>query len=114
MNSQTIVDYIIKNKEKVSLQSIFDYAHKFDLDYLLPDVLSKIKRYNNREIKNSTVVLETSVNADEDTLKALENRYDLKIEKNQINKNIIAGYKIYSRDSIVDASIETLLKNFNN
>jgi F0F1-type ATP synthase delta subunit len=36
----------------------------------------------------------------------------LKIEKEEIEKEMIAGYKLYSKDKIVDASLNTLLKKF--
>lgn len=112
MNSQTIVDYIIKNEDTLKIDLLFSYLKKFKLEYLMSDVLTKLKKYNKREKENSKIILESPVQINNNTQSSLESKYNLKIEEFRTNQNLVAGYKLYSKDRIVDASIDTLLKNF--
>lgn len=112
MNSQIILDYIIKNKntDNFSVDNLFIYLKKYNLEFLLPDILKKIKKYNLRENKLNKVKVETPYKLDTQNKNSLEEKYNLKIEKEIINKDIITGYKLYTREKIIDASIDTLLK----
>lgn len=112
MNSQVITDYIVKNKNSLDVNNIFNYLKKYNLEFLLSDVLQKLKKYNQRENRISKNIVITSHKINQDTKDFLQNKYNIELKEEKIDSGLIAGYKIYTRDTIIDASLNTLLKNF--
>ena len=114
MNSKIISKYIIKNQNSLesNLPILFDYIKKYKLEFLLPEILKNLEKHKNREIEINKNKLITPHKLSLENKESLESKYNLKIDEENLDKNIITGYKIYTRDKIIDASLDTLLKNF--
>jgi F0F1-type ATP synthase delta subunit len=85
---------------------------KNNLGYLLPSInkaLSKIRK--DEEEKNIEKIISPFL-LEDTTEKELKEKYDLENTEQVIDKKMIAGFKIYTRNKIVDASLSTILKNF--
>lgn len=112
MNSKSLTKYIIKNRESLNFEALFLYIKKFKLEFLLPNILKDLKKFEDREIKINKNTLITPHFLDQENKIKLQEKYNLKIDKELIDKKIITGYKLYTKEKIVDASLDTLLKNF--
>ena len=89
---------------------VLDIVKKRNLSFLLPQTLKYLKKkiiFN--EIQNQ-ISVETPFELSSEAQKHIENRVGLQIEKVKINKGLIAGFKVYTKDKILDASLDTLLK----
>ena len=93
-----------------SVKEILGIAKKRHLDFLLPDVYKVLKNKSERMQNLDEVVIESPFEMSSEARESVEKRVGLKIAKTRINKEMIAGFKVYTRDKILDASLDTLLK----
>jgi F0F1-type ATP synthase delta subunit len=93
-----------------SVKEILEIAKKRHLNFLLPDVYKVLKNKSERIQNLDEVVIESPFEMSPDARESVEKRVGLKIAKTRINKEMIAGFKVYTKDKILDASLDTLLK----
>ena len=116
MQSQKLAKIILNMKSadgaSINIANFLSVIKKNNLEYLLPSinkVLSKIKK--DEESKDLEKIISPFL-LEDNTKKELEDKYKLTNTQQIIDKKIIAGFKIYTRNKIVDASIDTIFKNF--
>ncbi len=109
MNSLKLANLLISYKE--NSKGFFSVISKNKLEYLLPSIKIKLEKIQDQETFREKVKIETPHALGDEIKQKIENIYNIKIEKEEIKKDIIAGYRLYSKDKIVDASLNTLLKN---
>ena len=107
MNIDKLVNYILKNED--NLNDLFKVLSKYNLNYLLIPILQKIQKLQNRELHINSSKLVSARPLDSQTLEMLENKYNLKFAKQKIDQNIIAGYKLYTKDKMLDHSLQLIL-----
>ncbi len=116
MNSKIIAKYIISNQgflQKTSnIKFLFEYIKIYKLELLLPNVLNNLQKIINREVHLNKNRLVSPYPISKENKDRLESGHKIKIDEESIDKDIITGYKLYTKDKIIDASLETLLKNF--
>ena len=117
MQSQKLAKIILNMKEvkgeNFSIANFLSVIKKNNLEYLLPSinkVLSKMKK--DGESKDLEKIISPFL-LEDTTKKELKDKYNLTNTEQIIDKKIIAGFKIYTKNKIVDASLDTILKNFN-
>ena len=112
MNSKIITKYIIQNKANLNIAALGEYIKKYKLQFLLPEVLKELNKNINREAEINRTKIVSAHKLDKDNISSLENKYNIKIDNEEIQSELVTGYKLYTKDKIVDASLNTLLKNF--
>lgn len=93
-----------------NLKDVFDVVKKRHLDFLLPDVYKLLKAKNIRFSDMNEIIVESPFEIGDEAKQSIEKKLDLKIDKTKINKEMIAGFRVYTKDKILDASLDTLLK----
>lgn len=91
-------------------KDVLDIVKKRHLSFLLPDVYKFLKIKEVRLEGLDEIIVESPFEMSSQAQEGIEKRLGLKIDKTRVNKELIAGFKVYTRDKILDASIDTLLK----
>jgi len=107
MNARYLAKLILDNQDNFSKVMIL--VKKYKLEKLLPASLQIINKINNREENRNKVTVESAVELDQDSLHSIERLVNRKVEKVNINKNLVAGFKAYTREKIIDASLQNML-----
>jgi F0F1-type ATP synthase delta subunit len=108
MNSKYLAKLIIDNQG--NFQKVLEIVKKYKLEKLLPSTLSVIGKIQNREENRNKIKVESVVELDTNSKNEIEKLVNGKIDKLSIDKNLIAGFKVYTREKIVDASLANMLK----
>lgn len=93
-----------------STKEILNIIKNKKLDYLLPSVFVLLKKKADIFILSEDVTIESPFELSSEAKKQVEMRVGEKITKERINKDMIAGFKVYTKNSIMDASLDNLLK----
>jgi F0F1-type ATP synthase delta subunit len=114
MNSLKLANLLIRNSKKdtFKISDFISVITKNKLEYLLPSIKIKLAKIQREQDFRNEIKIQTPHPVSKEIKEKIENVYNLKIEKEEIEKEMIAGYKLYSKDKIVDASLNTLLKKF--
>ncbi len=100
----------VLEKYNANPEVLFAVIQKRNLSFLLPAALKLLKLKEEKEKFRNEVVLESAFEVSDENLKILEEKVGEKVEKKIINKNLVTGFKVYTRNRILDASLDTLLK----
>lgn len=116
MNANILSKYILKqiSNSNFNLEAFNLFVKKYNLQYLIPSVIDKLQKSNLRNIELNKIKLISPVNINEQNKKLIENKYGVEINEQIVDKRVIAGYKLYTKEKILDASLENLLKKLLN
>lgn len=113
MNSLKLARLLIeKNESKNGLVNFLKVLDKNKLNYILPNILESLKKIESKEKIESQEIIISSYKLGKDTKERLAEKYELSSPENREDKSIITGFKIYTKNKIVDASLNTILKKF--
>ncbi len=108
MNSKYLAKLILDNQD--NFQKVLEIVKKYKLEKLLPSTLSVVDKIQNREENRNKIKVESAVELDTNSKNEIEKLVNGKIDKLSIDKNLIAGFKVYTREKIIDASLANMLK----
>ncbi len=113
MNSLKLARLLIeKNESKDGLVNFLKVLDKNKLNYILPNILESLKKIDSKEKAENQEIIISSYALEKKTKDNLKEKYKLNNPENREDKSIITGFKIYTKDKIVDASLSTILKKF--
>lgn len=118
MQSQKLAKLLLKlvdRKDKNRAISVADFLQVIknnNLNYLLPSIHKFLEKIKRDETEKSTEKIISPFELNKEVEKEIKDKYSLENSKQVIDKKIIAGFKIYTRNKIVDASLGTMLKHF--
>lgn len=119
MNAKFLANLIINNPN--NLEDIMILVKKYKLEALLPSIFSIIKKTIDQNKKQNSLKIETAFPLDEMAInkivsllkkEGVQVKTDTQFDEVIINKKLIAGFKVSSKDKIVDATLDTLLSPF--
>jgi len=91
-------------------KEILEIVKKRKLEFLLPKVLQVLNKKATFSEQQNQIILETPFKTSSEAKKKVEEKLGLKIGVEKINKSLIAGFRVYTKDKILDATLDTLLK----
>lgn len=98
------------NPSEEQLRKLFT---KYNLTYLLPAIQkSSNKLIQKEKFANENRLLSPFI-LDEIVINKIEEKYKLKVDKREIKGEILAGYKLYTRDKVVDNTLSSIIKRIN-
>lgn len=113
MNSLKLARLLIEiNESKNGLVSFLKVIDKNKLNYILPNILESLKKIESKELEENKEIILSSYKLGKETRENIISKYKLTKPENIEDRNIITGFKIYTKDKIVDASLNTILKKF--
>lgn len=107
MNSKYLAKLILDNQD--NLAKVMEIVKKYKLEKLLPSTLSVIKKIQNREENRDKVKVSSAVELNAESLKSIESLVQRKIDNTEIDKSLVAGFKVFTREKIIDASLVNML-----
>jgi F0F1-type ATP synthase delta subunit len=110
MNALQLAKVFIQNENKTT--EILSLVQRYKLESLLPAVSVYLKKLSSQESNRNRVIVQSAFALNENSKLSIEKLLDTKIDEVQVNGKLIAGFKAYTRDKIVDASLGTLLAPF--
>jgi F0F1-type ATP synthase delta subunit len=109
MNVDKLAKYLIANPDKVS--SFLDLVHKYKIEMLLTSLRERIgKMIRSEELRSETKLI-TARKIDNELKKKIEANYQTQIVNHEVDNELIAGFKMYTRDKFIDASFSNLIKS---
>ncbi len=108
MNSKYLAKLILDNQDNFA--KVMQIVEKYKLEKLLPSTLNVIKKIKSREENRNQVKVESAVELNSQSLKSIESMINMKISKTNIDKSMIAGFRVHTRDKVIDASLVNMLK----
>ena len=105
MNSKYLAKLILDNQDNFA--KVMQIVEKYKLEKLLPSTLNVIKKIKSREENRNQVKVESAVELNSQSLKSIESMINMKIS---IDKSMIAGFRVHTRDKVIDASLVNMLK----
>lgn len=118
MQSQKLAKLLIKilNREDknrvISVANFLEVIKSNNLNYLLPSINKYLEKIKRDDAEKSVEKIISPFQLETNTEKELKDKYKLENTIQVVDKKIVAGFKIYTRNKIVDASLDTILKNF--
>ena len=118
MQSQKLAKLLIKLVDRedksraISIANFLQVIKNNNLNYLLPSIHKFLEKIKRDEAEKSIEKIISPFELNKEVEKEIKDKYSLENSKQVIDKKIIAGFKIYTRNKIVDASLGTILKNF--
>lgn len=91
-------------------KQLLDIVKKKKLDFLLPKALEFLNKKRIFTETQDEVLLETPFETSDEARASIESKFGLKIQKQKVNKDMIAGFRVYTKNKILDASLDGLLK----
>lgn len=116
MNATALATLIQNNAEHTD--AVLSLIKKYKLESLVPSALEIIRKRQAREVKNNRTVVESAFPLDATTeanivsMLGRQTGKSVRMDSVIVNNNLIAGFKAYTRDHIIDASLPTLLAPF--
>lgn len=101
-----------KNGNTNSLANFLKILDKNKLNYLLPNLLHSLEKIKIKDESENKEKIITAHTLSKEIRENISIKYKLNNPENIEDKNIITGFKIYTKTKIVDASLNTILKNF--
>lgn len=96
-----------KNLDKLNL-----ILKKYNLQYLLPQIISNLEKKDRLLKERNKTVLEVPMEIELGTLQNIEEKYNQKIKEVKIDKTLVLGFKLKTVDKVIDSSLKALFKNF--
>lgn len=110
MNALQLAKVFIKYENNT--KDIISIVKRYRLESLLPAVMVYLEKLSRQERDRNKVVVQSAFALNENSKLSIEQMIHAKIDHVQVNKKLIAGFKVYTKDHIVDASLDTLLAQF--
>ncbi len=110
MNALDLAKVFIKYENNT--REILSLVQRYKLESLLPAVIVYLEKLSTQESNRNMVVVESAFPLSENSKLSIEKMIKMKIDEQKVDSKLIAGFKIYTRDHIVDASLDTLLAPF--
>ncbi len=107
MNSKYLAKLILDNQD--GFAKVMEIVKKYKLEKLLPSTLRMIKKIQNREENRDKVRVSSAVELNAESLKSIESLIQRKIDNTEIDKSLVAGFKVFTREKIIDASLANML-----
>lgn len=116
MNANILTKYILKqiSNSNFNYEAFSLFVKKYNLQYLIPAVIDKLRKSDLREKEMNKVKIVSPVKLSQSNKELVESKYNVQIGEEIIDNRLVAGYKLYTRENILDASLENLLKKLLN
>jgi F0F1-type ATP synthase delta subunit len=112
MNS--IIKFIIKENKTLDIKVLVSVLQKYRVLSLLPIILKRLEKELLLQQQHNITTIQAPFALDETSKQKIQTIFNVDSIKEVISPNILAGFRAYNGDKILDLSLESIVKKIKN
>lgn len=104
-----IICFIINNPN-IESKSIINLLNKYNLSFILPQIVSSLEKVNNIKKYNTRLTIRSPFILDDIIKRDIENKFNKAESFFVEDKLVLAGFKAYTDKNILDLSLDSIIK----